>query len=110
MPGMIDSGGMPGGVRFTDNLQAPVAPGDVPVQRPLPVGAGGKGAGMPAPGGMPGMAAPGGGLLPGAHRPMPMPPGSMVKPPRPMVQNNPRAQAAQFASPFLAQMMRGGSR
>jgi hypothetical protein len=96
MPGMS----APGGVQFMDNLQAPVAPGDVLVQRPLPVGAGGKGAGMPAPGGMPGMAAPGGGLLPGAQRPMPMPPGGMVNPPRPRVQNN----------SLLAQMMRGGSR
>jgi hypothetical protein len=81
MPGIS----APGGVQFMDNLKAPVAPGDVLVQRPLPVGAGGKGAGMPAPGGMPGMAAPGGGLLPGAQRPMPMPPGGMVNPPRPMV-------------------------
>jgi hypothetical protein len=95
MPGMIDSGGMPGGV---------------PVQRPLPVGAGGKGAGMPPPGMVnPPRPMP---LPPGLNRPMPMPmpPGSMVNPPRPMVQNNPRAQAAQSASPFLAQMMRGGSR
>jgi hypothetical protein len=89
MPGMIDSGGMPGGVP----VQRPV-PFDP--RRPMPGGAGGKGAGLP----------------PGLNRPMPMPmpPGSMVNPPRPMVQNNPRAQAAQSASPFLAQMMRGGSR
>ena len=43
MPGMS----APGGVQFMDNLQAPVAPGDVLVQRPLPVGAGGKGTAAP---------------------------------------------------------------
>ena len=99
MPGMIDSGGMPGGV---------------PVQRPMPfgpmpVGAGGKGTGMPPPGMVnPPRPMP---LPPGLNRPMPMPmpPGNMVNPPRPMVQN-PRAQAAQSANPLLAQMMRGGSR
>ena len=91
-------------------------PGGVPVQRPmpfdprsLPVGAGGKGAGMPPPGMVnPPRPMP---LPPGLNRPMPMPmpPGNMVNPPRPMVQN-PRAQAAQSANPLLAQMMRGGSR
>jgi hypothetical protein len=106
MPGMS----APGGVRFMDNLQAPVAPGDVLVQRPLPVGAGGKGTGMPPPGMVnPPRPMP---LPPGLNRPMPMPmpPGNMVNPSRPMVQNNPRAQAAQSANPRLAQMMRGGSR
>ena len=43
MPGMS----APGGVQFMDNLRAPVAPGDVLVQRPLPVGAGGKGTAAP---------------------------------------------------------------
>jgi hypothetical protein len=91
-------------------------PGGIPVQRPmpfdprsLPVGAGGKGAGMPPPGMVnPPRPMP---LPPGLNRPMPMPmpPGNMVNPPRPMVQN-PRAQAAQSANPLLAQMMRGGSR
>ena len=95
MPGMS----APGGVRFMDNLQAPVAPGDVLVQRPLPVGAGGKGAGMGPP--------------PGALVSQPARPGvpsTMINPPRPMVANNPRAQAAQSANPRLAQMMRGRSR
>jgi hypothetical protein len=43
MPGMS----APGGVQFMDNLKAPVAPGDVLVQRTLPVGAGGKGTAAP---------------------------------------------------------------
>lgn len=45
MPGMA----APGGVQFTRELQAPVGPGDVLAKRPLPVGAGGKGSGMPSP-------------------------------------------------------------
>lgn len=60
---------------------------DVPVQvdprRPMPIGAGGKGTGMPRPDvpvmrPMP--------MPPGVNRPMPMPmpPGSMVNPPRPV--------------------------
>lgn len=70
--------------------------GGIPAQRPLPVGAGGKGTGMPPPGMVnpprpmplpPGlnrpMPMP---LPPGVNRPMPMPmpPGSMVNPPRPI--------------------------
>ena len=101
MPGVIDSGGMPGGVP----VQRPM-PFDP--RRPMPGGAGGKGAGLP-PGLNRPMPMP---LPPGLNRPMPMPmpPGSMVNPPRPKVQNNPRAQAVQSVNPRLAQMMRGGSR
>jgi hypothetical protein len=60
-----------------------------------PGGAGGKGAGMGPP--------------PGALVSQPARPGvpsTMINPPRPMVQNNPRAQAAQSVNPRLAQMMR----
>ena len=70
-------GGMPG-------MAAPgggLFPG---AQRPLPVGAGGKGTGMPPPGMVnPPRPMP---LPPGLNRPMPMPmpPGSMVNPPRPI--------------------------
>lgn len=56
-------------------------------QRPLPVGAGGKGAGMPRPG----------------------VPSTMVNPPRPGM-TNPRGQAAQPVDPRLAMMMRGRMR
>lgn len=57
-------GGMPGGVPV--QLPMPFDP------RRLPVGAGGKGAGMPPPG------------MVNPPRPMPMPPGRMVNPPRPV--------------------------
>jgi hypothetical protein len=83
--------------------------GGMPVQRPMPfdprrpmpVGAGGKGAGA-GPRVMETIGNPKG-TRPGV-------PSTMINPPRPMVANNPRAQAAQSANPLLAQMMRGGSR
>jgi hypothetical protein len=87
-------GGMPGGVP----VQRPM-PFDP--RRPMPVGAGGKGAGA-GPRVMETIGNPKG-TRPGV-------PSTMINPPRPMVANNPRAQAAQSANPLLAQMMRGGSR
>lgn len=83
-------------VQYDPRKPGGMMPGGVPVQRPLPVGAGGKGTGMPPPGMVnpprpmplpPGlnrpMPMP---LPPGVNRPMPMPmpPGSMVNPPRPI--------------------------
>jgi hypothetical protein len=85
MQAMQQRGGMPG--MPMPPVQGIAAPGGVPVQRPFPVGAGSKGAGMPRPG----------------------VPSTMINPPRPGMMN-PRAQAAQSANPILAQMMRGGSR
>lgn len=85
MPGMAAPGGglspgFPGGQRvgvFGPNDMPvqydPRKPGgvmDVPVQRPMPVGAGGKGAGMPRPGVPVQRPMP---LPPGLSRPMPMP-------------------------------------
>ncbi len=69
MQAMQQQGGMPGaemmppGSMPMPQMPGIAAPGGVPVQRPLPVGAGGKGAGMPRPG----------------------VPGTMVNPPRPMM-------------------------
>jgi len=94
MPGVIDDFGMPRGV----SVQRPM-PFDP--RRPMPVGAGGKGAGA-GPRVMETIGNPKG-TRPGV-------PSTMINPPRPMVANNPRAQAAQSANPLLAQMMRGGSR
>lgn len=64
-----------------------------------------------AQGGMPGMAAPGGGLFPGAQRPLPVGAGGKGggKPPR-QAMFNPRGQAAQPVDPRLAMMMRGRMR
>jgi hypothetical protein len=95
MQAMQQQGGMPGGPKMgtfgpndmpsMPNMPMPydprkpdsMIPGGVPVQRPLPVGAGGKGTGMPPPGmGMP----------PDMYRggPATMPPFTMVNPSRPM--------------------------
>jgi hypothetical protein len=75
MPGMIDSGGMPGGVPV--QLPMPFDP-----RRPVPVGAGGKGTGMPPPGMVnPPRPMP---LPPGLNRPMPMPMPPGVNRPMPM--------------------------
>ena len=113
MQAMQQQGGMPGGPKMgtfgpndmpsMPNMPMPydprkpdsMIPGGVPVQRPLPVGAGGKGTGMPPPGmGVPpdmyrGGPAPmpgGGGLPPDVYRggPATMPPFTMVNPSRPM--------------------------
>jgi hypothetical protein len=69
----------------------PGAQGGMPAQRPMPVGAGGKGAGMD-----PRMINP----------PRPGLPSTMTNNRRPMTQS----QRTQAANPLFAQMMRGGSR
>jgi hypothetical protein len=75
MPGMA----APGYMQTQRELQTPTVPGDVLVQRPLPVGAGGKGAGMPPPGMIDQ-------LRPGVpvQRPMPLPPGLSRPMPMPL--------------------------
>ncbi len=107
MQAFQNQGGMPGGqmmgtfgpndmpVPYDPRKPGGMMPGGVPVQRPLPVGAGGNGTGMPPPGmGVPpdmyrGGPAPmpgGGGLPPDVYRggPATMPPFTMVNPSRPM--------------------------
>lgn len=75
MPGIIDDFGMPGGIP----VQRPM-PFDP--RRPMPVGAGGKGTGMPPPGMVnPPRPMP---LPPGLNRPMPMPMPPGVNRPMPM--------------------------
>lgn len=81
MQAFQNQGGMPGGqmmgtfgpndmpVPYDPRKPDSMIPGGVPVQRPLPVGAGGKGAGMPPP---------------GMGVPRPSVPGTMVNPSRPM--------------------------
>lgn len=81
MQAFQNQGGMPGGqmmgtfgpndmpVPYDPRKPGGMMPGGVPVQRPLPVGAGGNGTGMPPP---------------GIGVPRPGVPGTMVNPSRPM--------------------------
>jgi hypothetical protein len=100
MPGMSS----PGGVQSMGELRAPVAPGDVLVRPPLPVGAGGKG--TAAPGARP-QVSPQPQMDPRVtNPPRPELPSTMTNNRRPMTQS----QRTQAANPLFAQMMRGGSR
>ena len=86
MPGMIDSGGMPGRIQFMDNLQSPTMPGE-PLA-PIMPGAPGKGAGMGMP--RPQIPAPGKG---GGMPPRPGVPSTMVNPARPRRNDSGPSQA-----------------